>query len=58
VSPDTRNVLVRTDIRSRLLALMNHCTDCEPCNADTSRPCPEAFRLWRAWSRPQRKACS
>jgi hypothetical protein len=54
VNPDTRNVLVRTDNPSRLLALMNHCTACKPCNADTSQPCPEARQLWQAWSRPQR----
>lgn len=51
---DVRTVLVRTDSRSRLLALMDHCTRCGPCTADTSQPCPEARRLWQAWSRQQR----
>ena len=53
---DVHTVLVRTDSRSRLLALMNHCTGCGPCNADTSQPCPEARRLWQEWSRPQRRS--
>jgi hypothetical protein len=58
VNPITRNVLVRTDGRSRLLALMNHCTGCGPCNADTSQPCPEARRLWQDWSRREREVRS
>lgn len=50
--------LVLTAASRLFLELMEHCTGCAECNADTSKACPEASRLRSAWSRAWRKGTS
>ena len=37
-------------------ALLDHCTSCRKCRANTATACPEAGRLRRAWSAARRTA--